>query len=205
MDTYSTGRSIGRNYDTTNRTRAEKIMNGVYPENVRDYARPVLEDVDPSVSRYRYAAALTRYVHNEIETTGGEGNKQLFSPDYVLNYGIECDCEDAAVLLSSLLEVRSFDTRFLDVVNDGYGNHLMVQTRFPADSVQEIVEDAKKFYQNENLELFYQVAGDDVWLLCDPIFSPVAGTTNDDFLERVENGRIEIRDETSYDVFTPNR
>jgi hypothetical protein len=200
MNGYSSKDCCGSRYSTTNRTRAELIKNGVYPEKVRGHARKALQDVEPGFERYRYAAGLTEFVYNSVENVDG-GNQSLYRPDYVLDYGVECDCEDQAVLIASLLEVRSFTTRFVGVVNEGFGNHLMVQVRFPEGSLSDLELCADSFYGNGfSGELGYQVGEDGgVWLLCDPVFSPVVGCVNTDFFERDVSGEILFRDETRYD------
>jgi len=100
MAGYSSSESSENGFDTTNKTRAKLIKNGVYPEKVRGHAGEVLEDVEPGLERYRYAAALSRFVYSEIETVEG-GNDSLYRPDYVLDHSVECDCEDATVLIAS--------------------------------------------------------------------------------------------------------
>lgn len=68
---------------------------------------------------------------------------------------MESDCEDQSVLLSSLLEVRSFTTRFTGAVNQDYANHMMVQVRFPEDSIPELEQEAQDFYNGKVQEIVY--------------------------------------------------
>lgn len=201
MDAYSAPGESKEPYDTTNRTRAELIKNGVYPEEVRDHAQQILEDVEPGVERYRYAAALTRFVHENVECTDSEGgNKALYRPDYVLDHGVETDCEDQAVLLASLLTVRSFDTRFVGAINEGWGNHLMMQVRFDLDSLPELRSEAESFHTGDVPELKFQTGEDGgAWLLCDPVFSPVPGYVNTEFFTDAGDGKLVFKEETQHD------
>ena len=201
MDAYSTSSSSETQYKTTSRTRAELFQNGVYPEKVRGHARQILEDVEPGVERYRYAAALTEFVYEEVTEPEDSGNQELFRPDYILDHDVESDCEDQSVLLASLLEVRRFNTRFVGAVNDGYGNHLMVQVRFPEDSIPDLEQEAQSFYNGKVQELVYQPGEDGgAWLLCDPVLSPVPGCVNTDFFRENESGQLVFREETEHDI-----
>jgi transglutaminase-like putative cysteine protease len=203
MDGYSSGGGSENQYSSTNRVRAQLIRNGVYPEKVRGHAREVLEDVEPGVERYRYAAALTEFVYKEVDGVAGESNKELFRPDYILDHGVDSDCEDQAVLLASLLEVRSFNTRFIGAVNDGSGNHLMVQVRFPENSISELEQEAEDFYNGKVQELVYQPGEDGgAWLLCDPVFTPVPGCVNTDFFGENASGELVVKESTQYDIIT---
>ena len=203
MTGYSAPGDSKREYSTTNRTRAELLVNGVYPEKVRDHAAEVLEDVEPGVERYRYAAALTEFVYENVDGTDGGSNKALYRPDYVLDHGVESDCEDQAVLLASLLEVRSFKTRLLGVVGEDWGNHLMVQVRFPENSVDDLQEEAQDFYSVEVTRIRFQSDGSGgAWLLCDPVYSPVVGCVNEQFFQENEGGELVFNEDTRYDYFS---
>jgi len=201
MDAYSVSGETEDPYDTTNRVRADLIKNGVYPEKVRGYAGEVLDGVDKGVERYRYAATLTEFVYEEVEHVGG-GNQALYRPDYILEHDVESDCEDQAVLLASLLTVRSFTVRFVGAGNNDIGYHLMVQVEFPVDKVDELEEEARSFY-SEDVELFYQEEGDSAWLLCDPVASPVIGSASTDYF-RIRNRReLGFKEEVLYDYIQP--
>lgn len=197
MEAYSTPWSTESEYSAVSRTRAELYQNGIYPEKVRDHAREVLGNVDPGLERYRYAAALTRYVYREVDQPPRRSNRELFRPDYILDHGVESDCEDVGVLLSSLLEVRSFNTRLL-VGSQGGGGHLMVQVEFPFDKVGELQAEARSFY-GEDLDLFYEKEGESAWLLCDTVRSPVAGCINSDYFNLKEPGELVLKDEIVFD------
>jgi hypothetical protein len=200
MTGYSAPGDTEQEYSTTNRTRAELLVNGVYPEKVRDHAAEVLEDVEPGFERYRYAAALTEFVYENVDGTDGESNKALYRPDYVLDHGVESDCEDQAVLLASLLKVRSFKTRLLGVVGEDWGNHLMVQVRFPENSVENLQGEAEDFYSVEIPGIRFQSdSSGGAWLLCDPVYSPVVGCVNEEFFEKKETGELVFSEGTRHD------
>lgn len=203
MTGYSAPGGTEQEYSTTNRTRAELLVNGVYPEKVRDHAAEVLEGVEPGVERYRYAAALTEFVYENVDGTDGESNKALYRPDYVLDHGVESDCEDQTVLLASLLKIRSFKTRLLGVVGEDWGNHLMVQVRFPENSVEDLQGEAQDFYSTEVPGIRYQSDGSGgAWLLCDPVYSPVVGCVNEEFFQENEGGELVFNEDTRYDYFS---
>jgi transglutaminase-like putative cysteine protease len=206
MEAYSTPGSTESEYSVVSRTRAKLYKNGVYPERVRDTASTVLQDVEDSgVERYNLAARLTQFVYEEVENV--ESSSRLLRPDYLLEHVGEGDCEDQTVLLASLLEARSFETRFVSVSRNGV-KHLMLQVRFPFDKVDNLTREAQKFYDVDVEDLAYERDEDDgAWLLCDPVWTPVVGTVNDNFCTKTESGglewfadaevdRIETEDET---------
>lgn len=206
MEAYSTPGSTESEYSVVSRTRAKLYKNGVYPENVRGTARTVLQDVEDSgVERYNLAARLTQFVYEEVGNV--ESSSRLLRPDYLLEYVGEGDCEDQTVLLASLLEARSFETRFVSVSRDDV-KHLMLQVRFPLDKVDALNREAQSLYDVDVEDLAYEEDDDGgAWLLCDPVWTPVVGAVNDNFCTRTESGglewftdaevdRIETEDET---------
>lgn len=188
MEAYSTPWSTESEYSVVSRTRAKLYKNGIYPEKVREHAREVLENVGPGTERYRLAARLTEFVYEVVENV--ESSSRLLRPDYLLEHVGEGDCEDQAVLLASLLEARSFETRFVSVSRNGV-KHLMLQVRFPLEEVDALNREAQSVYNRELDELAYEEEDGNAWLLCDPVWTPVVGAVNDNFCTTGECGVME--------------
>ena len=178
-----------REFETgTNYVRMMGYVNSVFPDHVREHAREILGDTEPGYQRYRYAAKLTQHVFEEIDYSE---ETDLWRADFILDNTGKGDCEDQCTTLASLLTCRSFDARYVVVRKDGWDpGHIIVQVLFQDADLQSLVDEADDFYSRSLDKLVWEKGNDGYWLTCDPVTSPVVGTTESEYYTWDGEGRL---------------
>lgn len=169
---------------------AGKLKAVVYPEKVRGHAREILENTEQGKHRFNYVAEFTRYLHEEIDF---EYNDTFWRPDFFLDNIRKGTCVDYCTTLTALLQVRSFTTRYALVYTEGDENsHLMVQVRFQDVDPEELVDCANEFYDQRIHRLAWESGGEsnEIWLLCDPTTSPIAGVNKSQYHRVKRDGEV---------------
>lgn len=185
--------------------KARNYSRAILPDKVRSTKNTVLERVDePGPEYITRVCALTEFVFETVAY--GNVSEALYRCDFILDYGLDGDCEDQTTLLLSLLAAASLhELGFMSVrLAEADAGHLMGLVGFsPAGKLdQQAVEVAIKRYFGMAYRAFGWLRWDGTaWLIVDPVHSPVPGCPDDEFeFGRVTRRGIRLPDGAEYSL-----
>ena len=150
-----------------------EYIQSVYPEHVRSHARQILENVDAGYKRYNYAAALAEHVHKQVTYSFSDSVSRA---DFLLDHKQKGDCKDYSTCIASLLDARSFDTRYVVLERDRYDRgHVFLQVLFEDADISRLIEAADSYYDRDIRKVGYEKDENGYWLVVDGTASPVVG------------------------------